>query len=280
MGARPIILAEDNDKLRRVYADMLEAVGYSVMRASDGAQAIALLHKIVNPHLIILDVMMPNMNGIEACTRIRNMQGPKPCPILFLTALDQPENILECLRAGGDDYLMKSAPLAEILERVRYWSRKGSVDDGTGRRDKAIKALEALAADSREANCLNVAAEVSADQLAVDQLAAFLARNAAAFGDETAALYRFGYMVGLVEACAPAAGKTAADFTRFMRNLVLRSNFVDRNEADALLDNYRHIADESQFRDGWERGRGDAADVGMPQIARLNDRFNDRSVAR
>src|SRR3546814_5044747 len=131
MAVRPIILAEDNDKLRRMYSDMLEAAGFTVMGASDGEKAIGLLHKIVNPQLIILDVMMPRMDGIETCTRVRKMQGLRPCPILFLTALDNPDTLLECLRAGGDDYLVKSAPLSEVVERVQFWSRKGRSEEHT-----------------------------------------------------------------------------------------------------------------------------------------------------
>src|SRR3546814_600944 len=144
MSVRPIILAEDNDKLRRMYSDMLEAAGFAVMGASDGEKAIGLLHKIVNPQLIILDVMMPRLNGIETCARVRKMQGLRPCPILFLSALDNPETLLECLRAGGDDYLVKSAPLSEVVERVQFWARKGSSEDSAERRAKAIRELEAI----------------------------------------------------------------------------------------------------------------------------------------
>ena len=147
MSIRPIILAEDNDKLRRMYGDMLESSGFQVMRASDGEKAIGLLHKIPNPRLIILDVMMPKMDGIETCKRIRRMQGLNDtCPIVFLTALDNPETMLECLRAGGDDFLMKSAPMADVVERVRYWSRQGAPDENSERRKKAISELEEILA--------------------------------------------------------------------------------------------------------------------------------------
>src|SRR3546814_14857444 len=78
--------------------------------------------------------MMPRLNGIETCARVRKMQGLRPCPILFLSALDNPETLLECLRAGGDDYLVKSAPLSEVVERVQLWARKGSSEDSAERR--------------------------------------------------------------------------------------------------------------------------------------------------
>ena len=148
MSVRPIILAEDNDQLRRMYSDMLEAAGFSVMRVADGEKAIGMLHKVSNPQLIILDVMMPRMDGIETCTRIRKMQGLHPSPILFLSALDNPDTVLECLQAGGDDYLVKSAPMTEVLDRVQFWSRKGYTDAAAERRKRAIKELETLAEEA------------------------------------------------------------------------------------------------------------------------------------
>lgn len=147
MSVKLIILAEDNDKLRRMYSDMLESVGFTVMQACDGEKAIGLLHKVGNPQLITLDVMMPLMDGIETCIRMRKMQGLHGCPIVFLTALEGPEAILECLRAGGDDYLMKSAPMVDFLDRVKYWSRRNSSGKGSPCRVNAIKELEAMVAE-------------------------------------------------------------------------------------------------------------------------------------
>lgn len=274
MSVRPIILAEDNDKLRRMYSDMLEAAGFTVMGASDGEKAIGLLHKIVNPQLIILDVMMPRMDGIETCIRVRKMQGLRPCPILFLTALDNPDTLLECLRAGGDDYLVKSAPLNEVVERVQFWSRKGSSEESTERRLKAIRELESLVAEEMPDNGAPVADEICGDQATVAQLADFINDVAASFsGDDEQLLYRFGYVVGLVTSCVEPDSEGEGRFNRFLRNLVYKTGFVDRKEVDALLDNYERIISQSRFQQGWMRGRGDAPKVGLPQLNRLNERF-------
>ena len=275
MSVRPIILAEDNDKLRRMYSDMLEAAGFTVMSASDGEKAIGLLHKIVNPQLIILDVMMPRVDGIEACTRIRKMQGLRPCPILFLTALDNPDTILECLRAGGDDYLVKSAPLTEVVERVQFWSRKGSSEENAERRMKAIKELESMGSDDNLGGGATVAEEISGDQATVNQLADFINTVMASFSDEDSLLYRFGYVVGLVTTCVEPDGGGEGRFNRFLRNLIYKTGIVDRKEVDALLDNYERIITQSQFQQGWARGRGDAPKVGLPQLNRLNERFEE-----
>lgn len=273
MSVRPIILAEDNDKLRRMYSDMLEAAGFKVMGASDGEKAIGLLHKIVNPQLIILDVMMPRMDGIETCIRVRKMQGLRPCPILFLTALDNPDTILECLRAGGDDYLVKSAPLTEVVERVQFWSRKGSSEESSERRSKAIKELESLAAKDSSSGGTSALDDACGDQAAVNQLADFINANMSQFGDDDSLLMRFGYVVGLVTSCVEPDGE--GRFNRFLRNLIYKTGFVDRKEVDAMLDNYERIVTQSQFQQGWVRGRGDAPKVGLPELSRMTARFEE-----
>lgn len=151
MSDRPILLAEDDEKLLRLYSDLLETDGFTVRRASNGAEAIALLREIAQPLLIVLDVVMPVMDGIEACIEIRRIQRDNPSPILFLSNMETPAGILDCLRAGGDDYLVKSGSLAELRTRARYWSRRSALEERNARRLRSIRALEAMIDDGDEA---------------------------------------------------------------------------------------------------------------------------------
>ncbi|MGD1876607.1 MAG: PleD family two-component system response regulator [Kiloniellaceae bacterium] len=261
MTDKPIILVEDNDKLRRMYAEPLEAVGYTVMRAPDGEKAIELMHKVANPQLIILDVMMPRMDGIETCSRIRKLQGAAQCPLGFLTSLDHPETLLDCLRAGGDDYLMKSAPIPEFLERVQYWARKGSFDDIARRRQLAIRELEEIMAESGNGASADPALGFDI-QNRLEQLTAFLAENEEDVGEaDDEGFYRFGYLVGLVTAAAPVVADSQSGFKRFLRNLILKSGFLAGKEAEALLDNYERIVKQKDFRAGWTSGHAAAAQL-------------------
>jgi DNA-binding response OmpR family regulator len=246
-----------------MYADMLESAGFTVMGVSDGEKAIGMLHKVSKPQLIILDVMMPRMDGIETCARIRKMQGLFPSPIVFLSALDNPETILECLRAGGDDYLVKSAPMKDVLERVQFWSRKGSSEEGAERRKRAIRELEALAEEYVQFGAQEVAEELTAEQAMINQLASFISTHGSAFGEEDPTIYRFGYVVGLVDACVKQDFANEGRFNRFLRNLVFKTELIDRQEIDAMLDNYERIVTQSQFQKGWIRGRDDAPKVGL-----------------
>ncbi len=268
MSIRPIILAEDNDKLRRMYGDMLESKGFQVMRASDGEKAIGLLHRIPNPRLIILDVMMPKMDGIETCKRIRKMQGLNNiCPIIFLTALDNPETMLECLRAGGDDFLMKSAPMADMVERVQFWARQGATEENLERRKKAIKELEEIMAEADEPDVLGDGEDVD-DKSVMNELAEFI-NSQSPFGEDDHMLCHFGYAVGLVNASVKKSPKSAGAFSRFLRNLIYKTSCIDRREIDALLDNYERVVTQSQFQQGWVRGRDDAPKVKLQQNAEI-----------
>jgi len=203
------------------------------------------------------------------------MQGLRPCPILFLTALDNPDTILECLRAGGDDYLVKSAPLNEVVERVQFWSRKGSSEETSERRMKAIRELESMAANEAVGASSSAAEEISGDQAAVNQLADFITSVMSQFGDEDSLLMRFGYVVGLVTTCVEPDGE--GRFNRFLRNLIYKTGFVDRKEVDAMLDNYERIITQSQFQQGWMRGRTDAPKVGLPELSRMNEIFAEEA---
>jgi hypothetical protein len=93
------------------------------------------------------------------------------------------------------------------------------------------------------------------------------------FGDDDSLLMRFGYVVGLVTTCVEPDGE--GRFNRFLRNLIYKTGFVDRKEVDAMLDNYERIVTQSQFQQGWVRGRGDAPKVGLPELSRMTARFEE-----
>lgn len=111
-----ILLVDDEENIRDVVKMNLELEGYEVVEAADGKAAIAFFRE-QHFDLIILDIMMPEMNGIEVCEQIRlnNME----IPIIFLTAKDAPEDRVAGLRKGADDYLTKPFNLDELLLRIQ-----------------------------------------------------------------------------------------------------------------------------------------------------------------
>ena len=98
-----ILFADDDPQIVEVVRVLLESEGYCVLTAEDGQQAVELA--LEGPDLIILDVVMPRMSGLEACMRIRAASN---APVLFLTAKSQDADKVSGFAAGGDDYLTQA----------------------------------------------------------------------------------------------------------------------------------------------------------------------------
>ena len=118
--ARRILLAEDEAALRDFVSRNLRARGFEVHEASNGLEALALWER-ENPHLLILDIMMPRMDGLEVCRRVREQSA---VPIIVLTALDAESDKVTALDLGADDYLTKPFGVEELLARVRAVLRR------------------------------------------------------------------------------------------------------------------------------------------------------------
>jgi len=126
-SAVPRILVVDDDRsLRRAVSRALELEGYELEVAEDGAQALALLHDAAHePDLVVLDVLMPNLDGLRVCRAIRTRSQ---VPILMLTARAEVEDRVEGLEAGADDYLAKPFAVIELIARVRALLRRSGSD--------------------------------------------------------------------------------------------------------------------------------------------------------
>ncbi len=119
-----VLLAEDDPHVADIINRGLTENGYQLSVAPDGniALQMATLHQF---DVIILDIMLPGINGIEVCNRLRN--DKINTPILFLTALGTTENIVAGLNAGGDDYLVKPFKFAELEARLKSLNRRRSM---------------------------------------------------------------------------------------------------------------------------------------------------------
>jgi signal transduction histidine kinase len=120
-GAR-ILVVDDDPLARRSLRAMLERGYYQVETAEGGAEALALL-PTYQPELVLLDIQMPGMDGLEICQRIRDMPGGELLPIIFLTGDERPEIHAQALRVKGDDFLRKPVLSAELIVRIRSLMR-------------------------------------------------------------------------------------------------------------------------------------------------------------
>jgi two-component system response regulator MprA len=119
-----ILVVDDERAVRESLRRALVLQGYEVELASDGAEALERLPAEGQPDAVVLDILMPGIDGLEVCRQIR--QRGNSVPVLMLTARDAVGDRVEGLDAGADDYLVKPFALEELLARLRALLRRGS----------------------------------------------------------------------------------------------------------------------------------------------------------
>ncbi|MDE2038886.1 MAG: response regulator [Elusimicrobia bacterium] len=113
-----VLIVDDEYSIREVLSTQLARLKYSPVTASNGVEAVAAF-KSAAPDLVLMDLMMPVMDGLEACQRIRSLERKgRRVPILFLTARDSPRDKLSSALSGGDDFIIKPISLQDLRERV------------------------------------------------------------------------------------------------------------------------------------------------------------------
>ncbi|HEX2513884.1 MAG TPA: response regulator transcription factor [Chloroflexota bacterium] len=123
-SAPTVLLVDDAAELAQVVARELESSGYRVLRASDGRTALE-LHARARPDLVVLDWMLPGLDGLEVLRRVRQASGPGAAtPVLMLTARGEEADRVLGLELGADDYLTKPFSNRELLARVRALLRR------------------------------------------------------------------------------------------------------------------------------------------------------------
>ena len=113
-----VLVVDDNPDTLGFLTEALEANGAMVLVATGGEQALAIVERIT-PDVILMDAVMPGLDGFETCRRLKRLAATADVPILFMTGLSETEHIVEGLEAGGVDYVTKPIVLDELAARIR-----------------------------------------------------------------------------------------------------------------------------------------------------------------
>jgi len=112
------LIVDDSPETLRLLTDALDGAGMTVMVALDGAAAMRIVDQIT-PDIVLLDAVMPGLDGFETCRRLKRDAGLDHVPIIFMTGLTETEHIVRGLEAGGVDYVTKPIVVEEMLARIR-----------------------------------------------------------------------------------------------------------------------------------------------------------------
>lgn len=138
-----ILVADDAKEIRELLRIVLTDAGFEVVLAENGIEAVELFDDSI--HLVILDVMMPLCDGIDACTKIRERAE---VPILFLTAKSAESDLIEGFEAGGDDYLVKPFSCTELMLRVKALLRRSHFGEQVQKKENTRIEIQDLVLDT------------------------------------------------------------------------------------------------------------------------------------
>lgn len=121
LQGKVILVADDDKAMSEIYAERVEAEGAIVLKAIDGVDTIQKINEF-HPHLIILDIMMPGMNGFEVLEKIKKDPVNRNIPVMILTALSDTKNRQRGTELGAVEYIVKSEVMpVEVLRRIRNY---------------------------------------------------------------------------------------------------------------------------------------------------------------
>lgn len=133
---KKIIVADDEMLIRRLVCDFLNSAGYETLQAEDGAEAIELFEKNQDAALMIVDIMMPEVDGWEVCRRIRKQSG---VPIILLTARGEEFDQLTGFEAGADEYVTKPFSPAVLVKRAEALIKLSEGKNSSAQSEKGIR---------------------------------------------------------------------------------------------------------------------------------------------
>ena len=119
-----ILIVDDQSSVRMLLREVLSADGYHIEETDDGASALRLFASL-NPDMVLLDCVMPGMDGIELCRRLKELPGAQHVPVLMVTRLEDESAVARAFEAGATDYVTKPINFAVLRQRVRYLLKAG-----------------------------------------------------------------------------------------------------------------------------------------------------------
>jgi DNA-binding NarL/FixJ family response regulator len=125
-----VLVVDDTPDTLGFLTDTLDHAGYTVLIATDGDSALDLVDQIT-PDLVLMDAVMPGMNGFEACRKLKREKLLSHLPVIFMTGLSETEHVVEGLAAGGVDYVTKPIVIDELLARIRVHLANARITQGT-----------------------------------------------------------------------------------------------------------------------------------------------------
>ena len=208
-----VLVADDTESVRALFRKLLLAEGHDVIAVQDGAEALDAIEK-QHPDIVLLDVQMPRLDGLEVCRRLKSDPATRLTPVVLVTGQSDMSDRIKGIEAGADEFLTKPVHPHELRARVASLSRMKHLIDALDSAEAAFMAL-ALTIEARDPNTNG-----HCERLA--HHAVLLGRTLGLTADDLNALHRGGYLhdvgkVGIPDAVLLKPGKLTAEEMELMR---------------------------------------------------------------
>ena len=256
MASGLVLLIEDDPYQQRLYTKALESAGYTVVSGDKGEMAPRLCD-LNGPRLIILDINLPGISGIEACKRIRQ-QYSMGVPILFVTSTDKLDVMRECIEAGGDDFMVKGKSIQIYLERVGYWMNRRclSKEERASVLKKVGSRLPAGDGKVAEPGSYKLDWQAVAGMVAfIDEARANAPPELGRQASEKFAL--LGYAAGVVNALANSNLDVKVAFASYLRALLEETRLLAPKEIEVSVGKWHTMYRIAAFAEACRKGEED-----------------------
>jgi len=172
MSGKKVLIVDDDPNIREVISVLLSSEGYEVDAAENGEMAVEKALSGSGFDIVVLDIMMPDMDGIEVCTRIREKSR---VPVLFLTAKSQDQDKVDAYSKGGDDFLVKPFSQTELLMKIKSLIRRHTeYDKANAGEDSDTRLSDDIVVDTRKRSVLKDGVRISLTDKEFDILRYFM----------------------------------------------------------------------------------------------------------
>ncbi len=201
-----VLIVDDEPANLEVAAALVAEDGYQVIQATDGEMAFQMVQEH-RPDVVMMDVVMPKMNGIEACRKIKTNPLSYAVPVIIVTALNTTEEKIKAIKAGADDFIMKPFDRVELSARLKSLLRLKSIHDRLEASLVALKEMQQV----REALMARVARDMESPVHVITECLQTIAQEQHLLSAETA------QKVEPALFCVDLISTMASDFTNIMR---------------------------------------------------------------
>lgn len=261
-----VVVVEDSKTVRQFYKELLEESGFTVLAVRTGEEGLRLLY-VHMPRVVILDIDLPGINGIEVCRRLRKTMGWS-VPVIFCTSNDTLDTLKACIEAGGDDFVIKQGNADQTLERVCYWAKARDRSLRADQRKAALGQIGELEKSKSDAGAgedapFDIAGAPPQENDDTKRIIAYVSEACADVRpllkrSAQGRLMLLGFAAGVLNARARSSLALKVRFVEHLKEVLHRCDLLAANETEITLSNWDALYNSVPFQLASECGEADA----------------------